>query len=253
MIIVRAALFAVYFYGLTTVLAVAGIGVRLFARHRAANFAHFWVRLVLAGLARLCDVRIAVTGRENLPASGAALLASQHQSAGDALLWFALLPKPSYVMKQELTRIPLFGPLLIEAGMIPVDRKAGQAALRGLMAATVAARDAGHQIVIFPEGTRVPPGARVKLQPGIAAIAQRLSVPVIPVATDSGNCWGRGVLGKKPGIIHVDLGAPISPGMPRQAMLDSIEHHWRNAEARGFASVDKSVGNAALPAVDTFE
>jgi 1-acyl-sn-glycerol-3-phosphate acyltransferase len=252
MIAIRAALFAAYFYVLTTCLAVAGIGLRLVAGHRAADLARYWVRLVFAGLARLCNIHVVVTGRENLPTSGAALLASQHQSAGDALLWFTLLPRPTYVMKQELTRIPLFGPLLIRAGMIPVDRTAGPHALRGLLAEAVAARDAPYQIVIFPEGTRVAPGGRVKLQPGIAAIAGRLGLPVIPVATDSGLCWGRGLLGKKPGTIHVCVGTPIPAGTPRKALLGAIELHWREAEARGFASVDKSVGNMPPSPIDTF-
>ncbi len=238
----RAFAFLLYFYGLTLVLGVAGIAVRLFARERAHDFARFWVRLSLAGLAAICGVRFVVTGREHLPGPGAALLASQHQSAFDTLVWFLILPRPSYVMKRELTRIPLFGPLLVPAGMIPVDRSAGAAALRSVLEATQRAAEAGRQIVIFPEGTRVAPGRRVKLQPGIAAVATRLGLPVIPVATDSGLCWGRRAFRKNAGTIHIEVGAPIPSGIPRSALLDRIEAHWRDAEARGFEPVDKSVG-----------
>jgi 1-acyl-sn-glycerol-3-phosphate acyltransferase len=238
----RAALFSLYFYALTTLLGIAGIGVRLFARHHALAFARFWIVLVLAGLRHICGIRICVTGRENLPESGPALLASQHQSAFDTLVWLTLLPRPSYVMKQELTRIPLFGPLLVPAGMIPVDRKAGQAALRGMVAATLRARDSGRQIVIFPEGTRVPPGEHVTLQPGIAAVAIRLGLPVIPVATDSGRHWRKAAFGKIPGTIHIAIGPPIPAGTPRQALLDRIEDHWHAAAAQGFAPVHNSVG-----------
>jgi 1-acyl-sn-glycerol-3-phosphate acyltransferase len=253
MIKIRAILFAAYFYGLTTLLALAGLAVRLCARHLALGLARLWIRLVLIGLKHICRIDIAVNGVENLPKSGPALLASQHQSACDALLWFALLPSPSYVMKQELTRIPLFGPLLLHAGMIPVDRDAGQAALRGLVAATVQARDSGRQIVIFPEGTRVPPGGHVKLQPGISAVATRLNLPVIPVATDSGLHWGRGVVAKAPGTIHIDVGAPIPAGTRRQALLDGIEQHWRDAAQRGYKPVDKSVGETRARLPDTIQ
>ena len=139
MVFLRSLLFSFWFYGLTTVLGVAGIFVRLLARHRALGFARFWIRLSLAGLRAICGIEYRVTGREHLPAAGAALLASQHQSAFDTLVWFLLLPAPSYVMKRELTRVPLFGPLLLPAGMIPIDRRAGAAALRGVLEATAAA------------------------------------------------------------------------------------------------------------------
>ncbi len=93
------------------------------------------------------------------------------------------------------------------------------------------------------------PGVRVKLQPGIAAIAARLGLPVIPVATDSGLHWGRRAFLKRPGVIHIAIGAPIPAGTKRLELLDAIEAHWRTCEAAGFEPVDKSVGNgpAGLP------
>jgi len=246
MIFLRACLFNLYFYSLTAVLGVGGIGVRLFAPARAFTYARFWVRLVLAGLRAICGIGVTVSGRENLPPSGAVLLASQHQSAFDTLVWMTLVDAPSYVVKRELTWIPLFGPLLRPAGMIPVNRAAGAAALRALLAATQAARDAGRQIVIFPEGTRVAPGARVKLQPGIAAIATRLALPVIPVATDSGVFWARRAFMKYPGTIHIAIGPPIPAGTQKAPLLAAIEGWWRHAEAMGLV-VDKSVGEIAAP------
>lgn len=236
----RSLLFALYFYTLTFLMGLAGI----FARRHALGYARLWIRLSLAGLRHICGITYAVSGLEHLPREGAALIASQHQSAFDTLVWFLLLPAPSYVMKRELTRIPLFGPLLVPAGMIPVDRAAGAAALRGVVEATAAAAAAGRQIVIFPEGTRVAPGARVKLQPGIAAVAARLGCAVVPVATDSGRFWPRRGLCKRPGVIHIAAGPPLAAGTPRAALLAAIEAHWRAAEARGFEPVDNSVEQA---------
>jgi 1-acyl-sn-glycerol-3-phosphate acyltransferase len=109
----------------------------------------------------------------------------------------------------------------------------------------------GRQIVIFPEGTRVPPGTQAPLHPGIAAVAARLGLPVIPVATDSGLHWARSAFGKYPGTIHIAIGTPIPPGTGRKILLDRIAWHWRDAAARGFAPVDKSVGEspAQLPGI----
>jgi len=239
--LLRSALYAVYFYAVTLLFGIAGMALRRLAPRHALPFAKAWTATLLAGLRPICGIRLHVTGLEHLPAQGPALLASQHQSEFDTLVWMGLLSRPSYVMKQELTRTPLVGPMLVPAGMIPVDRAGGAAALRRLLQDTVAARDAGRQIVIFPEGTRVPPGERVALQPGIAAVATRLGLPVIPVATDSGLSWTRSRLGMRPGTIHIAIGPPISPGAKRDTLLAQIETFWRQTESACFAPVDNSV------------
>lgn len=231
MIFLRACAFNIYFFGLTTLMAMGGVFVRLFRPKAAYAYARAWVRLVLAGLAAICGVRAEIIGREHLPPEGPALLASQHQSAFDTLIWMTLLPATAYVVKRELTWIPLFGPLLELAGMIPVDRRKGAAALRHLTNAASTALAAGRQIVIFPEGTRVAPGKRVKLQPGIAAIAKATQLPVVPVATDSGRYWRRRAFMKYPGTIHVVIGPALPMGLPKEALLAGIEGFWREAEA----------------------
>lgn len=243
---IRAALYAGYFFGVTLAFGIAGIGVRVFAPRLALGFAQAWVRALLAGLRPICGTTIEVRGLENLPVSGPALLASQHQSEFDTLVWMHLLRRPSYVMKQELMRVPLVGPMLMPAGMIPVNRAAGAAALRRLLQDVTAARDDGRQIVIFPEGTRVAPGERVELQPGIAAIAARLRLPVIPVATDSGLRWTRAALGRFPGPIHIAIGPPIPADTSREKLLSSIEAFWRRTEAGGYRAVDNSVEQVAM-------
>lgn len=237
----RAAAFALWFYGVTFAFCFAGLGVRLVAPARALDFAKAWVRAVFAGMGPICGIRLVVTGQEHLPSHGPALIASQHQSEFDTLVWMILVPQTTYVMKQELTRIPLFGPLLTLAGMIPVDRAAGASALRKLLQETAGAIRTGRQIVIFPEGTRVPPGQRVALQPGFAAIAVRLGLPVHPVATDSGRCWARDPFRRRSGTIHVAIGPAIPAGTPRAALLAQVEGFWRRMENDAFAPVDKLV------------
>ena len=244
MTLLRAALFNAWFFGLTVVLGVAALPVRLLARGLILRYAVLWVRLVLGGLRRICGIELVVLGAENLP-TGPALIASQHQSAFDTLVWMTLLPRPAYVLKRELTRIPLFGPLLLPAGMIAVDRSGGARALRGLLRDTASAFADGRQVVVFPEGTRVAAGQRVALQPGIAAIAAASGLPVVPVATDSGRRWGRRAFRKRRGPIHLVVGAPIEGGLPRAALLARIEQAWREAERRLPGPVDKSVGSAA--------
>ncbi len=240
----RSLAFNVWFYGLTTLMLFGSLVVRFAAPGHARGYAKLWTRLVLRGLKPLCGITWKVSGLEHLPASGPALIASMHQSAFDTLVWAQLQPRFTYVMKQELTRIPLFGKMLLLTGMIPVNRDGGAAAVRDLMRAADKAVAADQQIVIFPEGTRVAPGVRAPLLPGVLALAMRTKLPVIPVVTDSGLRWGRKAFRKQPGVIHIAILPPIAPGLPRDALLARLETAYADGYARLAQPVDNSVDHA---------
>jgi 1-acyl-sn-glycerol-3-phosphate acyltransferase len=127
------------------------------------------------------------------------------------------------VFKDELLRIPLFGPLIGATGMIAVDRNAGGAAIRALVRQAERAVREQRQIVIFPEGTRSEPGYPGTLQSGIAALASRTGLPVIPVSTDSGRFWGRRAFRKRPGTIRIVIGSPIPAQTERKALMRALE------------------------------
>jgi 1-acyl-sn-glycerol-3-phosphate acyltransferase len=226
MTLLRSLLFNLFFFATTFALALYGAPLRRIAPTRAAGLVRFWARLELAGARTICGIRYAVSGLEHVP-GGAALLASQHQSTFDTLVWFLLLPNCSYVAKRELTRIPLFGALMRPAGLIVVDRAGGGAALRALVrdARRVAAE--GRQIVIFPEGSRAEPGRPLPVQPGIAALAAATRLPVIPVLTDSGRCWGRRAFRKRAGTITIRVLPPLPPDLPREALTERLENLYR--------------------------
>ena len=228
---VRSAVFNAYFVLATLGYGIVGLGVRVFAPERALAFATAWVRALLGGARAICGIRTVVIGRENLP-DGPALIASQHQSAFDTLVWLTIVPKVSYVFKAELARIPLFGPMLVPSGQIPLDRGANFAAIKGLLRGAERAVAAGRQIVIFPEGTRVEPGEIVPLRPGIAALAARTGLPVIPVATDSGQRWGRRAFRKRSGPIHVVIGPAIPPGLGQAALMAALRDAWADGTKR---------------------
>lgn len=228
----RSALFNLYFFGLTFLLALGGVGVRAFAPERTLAYAKFWVRLVLAGLDRICGIRVVISGAEHLPGSGAALIASQHQSAFDTLIWMVLLPRPAYVLKRELQWIPLFGPLTRLGGMIAVDRRSGAAALRSLLRQAGRAVADGRQIIIFPEGRRGKFAEQRPLQPGIAAMGLQTGLPIIPVVTDSGLHWSKHAFCKQPGAIHVAVLPPIPPGLARGELMPRLEAAFREGTAR---------------------
>lgn len=205
--------------------------------HRGAL--RLWARGTLALLRLLCGIRWRLEG--SLPASGPALIAAKHQSAFDTIVWLVLLPDAAYVLKQELLSLPLYGWHARRLGMIAVDRRAGARALRGLVEDAAAALGAGRQVVIFPEGTRVPPGRRAPFQPGVAAIQARAQLPVTPVATNSGLFWAPSALLKRPGTITIAILPPIAPGLPRPALMAALQDGIDTQTEGLVEAVDKSV------------
>lgn len=225
MSLIRGTLFNLYLVILTLIMGIIAFPIRFLNRRDAAlSYAKLWSRAVLWGLRILCGVRIVISGRENLP-DGPALIASQHQSFFDGFVWMNTVPLPAYVIKKELTSIPLVGPMLVLSGMIPVNRSGGSQALRGMMDAVGRAQAAGRQIIIFPEGTRTLPGQRAPLQNGVIALARQASSPIIPVVTNSGLFWPHSPWRKYPGTLKVAIGAPLPPTKGRE-LIPAINAAW---------------------------
>jgi 1-acyl-sn-glycerol-3-phosphate acyltransferase len=244
--LLRSTLFNVFFYVVTFLLTlVPATLARLFAPHRIIDVARLWARIMLWALRVICGIRLLVSGRDSVAGDGACLIASTHQSAFDTMVWLTLLPRCCYVLKQELLRVPLFGPLPRAAGMIAVDREAGAAALRGLLRQGETAARNRRQIVIFPEGTRAPPGIVLPLQPGVAALAARTGLAVVPAVTDSGNCWGRKAFQKRAGTIHIRLLEPIPATIGRDQLMRRLENAFHTPVIPSDQPVENSVGRVA--------
>jgi 1-acyl-sn-glycerol-3-phosphate acyltransferase len=235
LILLRSAAFNAFFLLTTFVISAAATAVRFRNPDRVLIYAMAWARVVLWGLRTICRIGVEVTGSENLP-TGPAVIASAHQSAFDTVVWFTLVPRCCYVLKKELLAIPLFGGLLIPSGMIAIDRSSGPSALRSLLKGAARAKREARQIVIFPEGTRVREGETLPLQPGVAALATRSGLQVIPVATNSGRYWGRRAFRKHPGTIRIHVRPPLAADLSRDELMRQLSEGMR------LPAVDNSVG-----------
>jgi 1-acyl-sn-glycerol-3-phosphate acyltransferase len=192
-------------------------------RHYAAS--SLWLLRVV------CNVNVEWRGREKLP-QGAYLVACKHQSLWETFALFEMLPAPAYVLKRELMWIPLFGWLARAAGMIPIDRGSRASALARMAAAARAEVAHSRQIVIFPEGTRRPPGAEPRYLPGIALLYAEMRLPCVPVALNSGLFWPRRSFRRYPGTILVEVLDPIPPGLDKRAFLRRLQDVLEQATAR---------------------
>jgi 1-acyl-sn-glycerol-3-phosphate acyltransferase len=228
MTLVRSALFNCFFFLMTAAITlVPGTYLRMVKPEAVLGLAQAWARIMLWAARVICGIRLEVAGLDRLAGDGPRLIASLHQSTFDTIVWLTLVPRSCYVVKRELSRVPLFGRLLTLAGMIVVDRSRGAAALRGLIHDADRAVREQRQIVIFPEGTRGEPSEVLPLQPGIAAIAARTRLPVFPVVTDAGQFWGRRAFHKYPGTIHVRVLEPIAAGTERAILMERLAEAFR--------------------------
>ena len=198
-----------------------------------------WTHFARRGLKLIVGLDHEIRGRENLP-DGPSILASKHQSAWDTMAFLWLFPRPVYIIKKELLSIPLWGRCAARCGHIPVDRAGGAAALKQMVRAARAALAKGRHVVIFPEGTRVAPDERHPYHPGIAALYAQASVPVVPVALNSGVFWGRRSFHKQPGTIILEFLPAIPPGLDRKAFLGELENRLESASDRLLAEARKT-------------
>ncbi len=194
-----------------------------------------WTRFVIRAARAICGVRWRVEGWENLP-DGPAILLPKHQSTWETFWLPSFLPRRlSFVYKRELHWIPFFGWGIASLGMINIDRSRGQDAFEQVVRqGTELLRD-GWWIVIFPEGTRTPPGSTRRYKTGGARLAVRTGTPVVPIAVNSGECWPRGPLVRRAGEITVSIGPPIDPAGKSADELTALVESWIENEMRRLA------------------
>lgn len=220
----RSALFVTVFLLGTALAILMGIFVALAGRRALHLYVEGWTRFHAWCARHIMGIVTRVEGA--LPA-GPALVAAKHESMYETLELVRLLGHPAVVVKRQLTDFPIWAPVTRLYGLVPVDREASARALRSMLKAAAGVRDEGRTLLIFPEGTRVAPGASPPLRPGFAGLYRAMDLPVVPVALDSGAVWPRHGH-KRPGVVTMRFGAPIPPGLPR-AEIEARVHAAINA------------------------
>lgn len=231
MIAIRSIVFNLAFYAWTAFMLVVCMPILAFDRLVTVRCQTFWAKGVLWLMRCVVGITLDVRGRENL-GEPPIIVASKHQSAWDTLIWHVIVDDPAVVMKRELLWIPFYGWYSLKAGMIPIDRKGGAAALRSMLWSARRAKERGQPIIIFPQGTRTAPGTHVPYQPGVVAIYRGLEMPVVPAALNSGLFWPRRSLRRNPGTIVVEFLPRVMPGLERGPFLAELEERIESATGR---------------------
>ena len=194
-----------------------------------------WTRFAILAARSICGITWRVEGWENLPDSPAILL-PKHQSTWETFWLPSFLPHPlTFVYKRELHLVPFFGWAMASLHMINIDRSRGQDAFEQVVRQGAEHLRDGWWIVIFPEGTRTPPGSTRRYKTGGARLAVRTGAPAVPIAVNSGEVWPRRAFLKVPGEITISIGRPISPEGRTVEQVGALVESWIETEMRRLA------------------
>ena len=199
-------------------------------RVRAA-LARGWGKVLLAVLRVTCRLDYRIEGRENLPAGNHIALV-KHSSSWETFAQVVLVPDQVWVLKRELMWVPFLGWSLKLMRAIAVNRSAGGSAVRGVLEQGKKRLAQGEWIVIFPEGTRMPPGETRRYGISGALLASENNRLVVPIAHDAGYYWPRRGLYKRPGTIRVVIGPPIAAAGREPRDVNAEAQAWIETHSR---------------------
>lgn len=188
-----------------------------------------WVNFTIWLIKHVLGIPYRLVGAENLPTRPVVVLA-KHQSAWETFMLQEVFKDTVFVWRKEIKYLPFFGWALASIPMIETDRGANKSSLKRLVDQGRDRLDNGYTVIIFPEGTRSQPGSKNRYKGGGALLAVETGTPVVPVALNSGEFWGRNALFKKCGTVTVSVGPAIdTAGLTASEVLARAET-WIEAE-----------------------
>ncbi len=218
-------IYTVLLFASVLVGAFAVVLVGVFSRDGAWGVPPRWARFNLWALRWICGLHYEIEGADNIPRRDAVLF-WKHQSTWETMAQFGLLPPLACVLKRELMWVPVLGWALSLLRQIPIDRGSGGRAVRQVVREGRDRLDRGMLVVIFPEGTRMAPGATRRYGVSGAALAKESGRPVVPVAHNAGDFWPRRGLRKRRGTIRIVFGPPIETRDKSAGEINREAQHW---------------------------
>jgi len=213
-------LFITQMYIMMAVMSVIFFPYALLTPHGASAACRTYAGYVMWTARLMIGLKTEVRG--NVP-QGEVLVAAKHQSFLDIIMIFHALPKAKFIMKAQLLYTPFIGQYAYRLGSVPVKRGKRAEAIKAMLADVKSGRAPPGQLVIYPQGTRVAPGADMPYKIGTGALYRDLGQPCTPVATNAGVFWPRKGIPRKPGLAVVDFLDPIAPGKDISVFMTEVE------------------------------
>jgi len=213
-------LFNIHMYAAMLVFGIVYLPYAILRPEGAGTAALHYCKYIRASLALICGLKIEYRGT---PPLGEVLVAAKHQSFLDVMMIYAAVPRGRFIMKSELRYAPILGWYALAMGCIPVVRGKRAGAITKMLADVKSGKALPGQLIIYPQGTRVAPGASAPYKVGTALLYQQMQQPCYPVATNIGMFWPKLGVMRKRGTAVVAFLDPIQAGLNSADFIALLE------------------------------
>jgi 1-acyl-sn-glycerol-3-phosphate acyltransferase len=170
------------------------------------------------------STKLVIKGKENIIGNKKFFIAASHQSMFETFFLQTLFNSPVFILKKELLMIPIFGWYLKKIGSISIKRsKITKENLGFFEDISNQIRSSDRPLIIFPQGTRLPPEERTPFKKGSSRIYEELKIPCQPMAINSGNTWPKRGTKKIGSVLTISILEPIEPGLEKEVFLKKLE------------------------------
>jgi 1-acyl-sn-glycerol-3-phosphate acyltransferase len=196
------------------------------------KLASLWAKTIVWLLKVLCGIKYEIRGWSQIDKSKPYIIIGKHQSTFETLILHTFIsnPSPIFILKKQLVLVPFMGWVLASINHISIDREGRMETIRKMMKDTKKYVSRGHNIVIFPQGTRTPPESNTIQYPyktGFLSIIRECKCDIIPMALNSGLFWKKKQFKKNKGIIVLDFLKPIKyndiKDLPKEDIVKKLE------------------------------
>jgi len=233
-------IFIVQMYLMMALMAVFFTPFAIVSRDWAFKAVHTYTRWVRWSARWLVGLKSEIRGT---PPAGEVIVAAKHQSFFDILMIVDVTPRPKFIMKSSLKYAPILGWYALRIGCVPVDRGKRGAAISQMKNGVMNSKAGPGQLIIYPQGTRVAPGAKRPYKIGTGVLYRELGQDCIPAATNVGVFWPRHGIYRKPGTAVVEFLPPIPAGKPIDEFMAELEETIESASNRLMAEAGFDVEN----------
>jgi len=182
----------------------------------------YWTSLCLL---IFLSTKIILKGKENIINNKKFFIASSHQSMFETFFLQTIFNSPVFILKKELLMIPIFGWYLKKIGSISIKRnKVSKENLGFFDDISKQINSSDRPLIIFPQGTRLPPKDRTPFKKGSSRIYQELKISCQPIAINSGNTWPKNGFKQANTILTISILKPIEPGLEKEIFLKKLEN-----------------------------
>lgn len=225
---------AVFLLGALVITVPFGVLVplgRLFGSEPPFTLARAYTQVMLKWVEASCGITYQVRGWEHVPRFPVIIM-SKHQSAWETIFIESAFPSQCWIVKKELLWLPFVGWGLMAIRAIAIDRSSGSTAREQIVQQGAQRLKEGHWVTIFPEGTRIAPGKTGRYGIGGALLATRTGTPILPIAHNAGEYWGRYSFRKRAGVVKVVIGPLIETAGRDVISVNNEVQNWIEGEMR---------------------